>query len=288
MLSISKTAYLFCILFTTVYSVVLPSGCNQGNEPQDIDNAIQDAVELARAALAALTSGKVNGNENVFKGAYNPLFAPEDRLEDHVVLHRSNRYWVDKDYASKPNAKPMPIPIGVGDPAKGLKPGAFGSYATLGYKFNDEYDTEGHGHIYIAENRRRPPTNTFRDVRRYPDIVRDGLDPRFTALENIKPLAQTMLHELIHVAGGLTDPDPNRKNKRDFKINDGPSNDKTYGWMKCNKRRKTRKPNIHIADCITFLAQAIYLQIGGKDTYWTTGEVDINTLRPKHIPRQTS
>jgi hypothetical protein len=40
--------------------------------------------------------------------------------------------------------------------------------------------------------------------------------------------------------------------------------------------------NIGIADCITFLAQAIYLQIQGKDTYWTLGKIDPDTLRPPH------
>jgi hypothetical protein len=68
-------------------------------------------------------------------------------------------------------------------------------------------------------------------------------------------------------------------------IHDGPSGiPRVYGWAACNARRTRNEKNNDIADCITFLAQAIYLQIQRKDTFWMTGEADPKTLRPKQIP----
>lgn len=79
-------------------------------------------------------------------------------------------------------------------------------------------------------------------------------------------------------------PDPASK-KRYQLINDGPSGKpKVYGWAACNARKTGKEKNNDIADCITYLAQAIYLQIQGKDTFWTTGEVDPKTLAPKQNP----
>ena len=72
----------------------------------------------------------------------------------------------------------------------------------LSFKHDDYWDTSGMAHIYIAQNRRHPPANTDRDLRRYPDIVKDGLDGKHNFIENIKPLAQTMMHELLHAVGG--------------------------------------------------------------------------------------
>lgn len=77
----------------------------------------------------------------------------------------------------------------------------------------------------------------------------------------------------------MTEPDKDRNNKRSYIIYDGVNKD-TYGWLRCNIRRDFGLSNAKIADCITFLAQAIYLQFQRKDTYWTTGEVDPNDLRP--------
>jgi hypothetical protein len=72
----------------------------------------------------------------------------------------------------------------------------------LGYKFDDQWDTSGFAHIYLADQRRHPPASADLDLRRYPDIVKDGLDGSHFAIEKIKPLAQTVMHELIHAVGG--------------------------------------------------------------------------------------
>ena len=80
-------------------------------------------------------------------------------------------------------------------------------------------------------------------------------------------------------------PDPAIKNNRPLLVHDGdqygaPS---VYGWQACNARRLRDEKNSDLADCLTFLAQAIYLQIQGKDTFWSTGQVDPKTLKPREI-----
>jgi hypothetical protein len=105
------------------------------------------------------------------------------------------------------------------------------------------------------------------------------------------------LHELLHAIGDrnsvyhlfifetlvcpkVSPPDPTKK--RVQLINDGPRGGaKVYGWAHCNSRRIQNEKNNGLADCITYLAHAMYLQFQGKDTYWTTGEIDPKTLRPK-------
>ncbi|KAH4011826.1 hypothetical protein HBI81_047300 [Parastagonospora nodorum] len=308
MLSVSRLAYLVSALAATARSSIIVMNCNQGTQSQDVDNAIKDVAEVARVAAAALVSGKINGKDDVFAAAYDPLMYPLDRpglaltlnavatlgssttlnvqiycRENHIRYHKDDpkSYWEDRDYYSRANGKMMPI--GVARNSKD-KPGVKGSYTTLGYKANDAYDTSGMAHIFLHPRRLSPPAGTDRDLRRYPDIVKDGLDGKHNKIEDIKPLAQTLLHELIHAVGGLGPPDPVNK-KRDMAIHDGPSGSpKVYGWAACNARRTRNEKNNDIADCITFLAQAIYLQIQGKDTFWTTGEIDPKTLRPKQNP----
>ncbi|KAF2034244.1 hypothetical protein EK21DRAFT_108283 [Setomelanomma holmii] len=151
----------------------------------------------------------------------------------------------------------------------------------------DGVDSERQAYIYLAQKRRHPPADGQQDRRRYPDIVKDGLDGTHNILEEIEPLAQTVFHELTHAVGGMILPNPNNPNyktKHRQRIDDRPTKD-TYGWLKFNQRRAVGDSNIGIADCITFLAQVIYFQIQGKDTYWTTEEVDPATLRPKNLPK---
>ncbi|KAF2848240.1 hypothetical protein T440DRAFT_470349 [Plenodomus tracheiphilus IPT5] len=307
MLSFARFVYLVSTLATTAYPFIINMNCNQGTESQDVADALKDVEEVAKAAVAALTSSKINGREDVFKAAYDPLMYASDQpgllatfaklatlgsspgltvqiycRENHIRYHKGDpkSYWEDTDYYSKVNNKQMPIGAA---PNSQNKPGSKGSYTTLGYKFNDQYDCSGNSHIFLAPQRLHPPAGLDRDLRRYPTIVKDGLDGTHNKIEDIKPLAQTVLHELLHAVGDLSAPDPTTK-KRNQLINDGPSGAKVYGWAHCNSRRIQNENNNNLADCITFLAQAIYLQIEGKDTYWTTGEVDPKTLRPKQIP----
>jgi hypothetical protein len=72
----------------------------------------------------------------------------------------------------------------------------------VGYKVNDVYDCSGRAHVFLAPKRVQPPPGTDRDLRRYPVIVKDGLDGTHNKIEDIKPLAQTVLHELLHAIGG--------------------------------------------------------------------------------------
>ncbi|KAF2661765.1 hypothetical protein K491DRAFT_647027 [Lophiostoma macrostomum CBS 122681] len=267
-----RSIFLLPLLLSSACCTYQTLGCNVGTEGADIDQAVSDVVTMAITVVAALTTGKVNGNEDVFRGAYDPLF-------NHIQRRRTDpNRWEDTDYYSRPNG--LRMPVGVKNGAN--KPGTVGSYTTIGYKHDDQWDTSSYSHIYIEEARRRPPASTQRDLRRYPDIVSGGLDKRYTYIENIKPLAQTVMHELLHAIGGLTDADPTT-GKRSYRISDGP-NSNMYGWLSCNKQRTLGISNANIADCITYLAQAIYLQIQGKDTYWSTGEVDPDTLHPKWLP----
>ncbi|KAH7084165.1 hypothetical protein FB567DRAFT_603899 [Paraphoma chrysanthemicola] len=286
MISIFNYACCLSLLVATVYSGTLNFGCNQGTEDRDLKEAVADVEELSKVAAAALLTGKINGKEDVFLGAFDPLFTAGDKAILHIRLSsaKSQRRWEDTAYVNKAGTKLMYIPI---SGSVSNKPGTRGSYTTIGFKYNDEYDTSGSAHVYIAEERRHPPADDKYDRRRYPDIVKDGLDGKHNMLEEIKPLAQTVLHEFIHAIGGMILPDPgnvNDKTKRRPRINDGPTKD-TYGWLKCNQRRAQGLSNIDIADCITFLGQAIFLQFQGKDTYWTTVEVDPATLLPKNLPK---
>lgn len=171
------------------------------------------------------------------------------------------------------------------------------SLTYVGFKYDDtgDYDTSGLAHIFLAADRRQPLSGTARDLRRYTDIAKDDLDERYARIEDIKPLAQTVMHELIHAVGGCKLPSPyfssfrrsltlshsDQSKQGCIEIGDGPNKD-TYGWLVCNKRRVNGDSNIDIADYITVLGQATYLsQILGKDTFWATGEVDLKTLRPQ-------
>jgi hypothetical protein len=61
-------------------------------------------------------------------------------------------------------------------------------------------------HIFLHPRRLSPPAGTDRDLRRYPDIIKDGLDGTHNKIGDIKPLAQTLLHELLHAIGDWSDP----------------------------------------------------------------------------------
>lgn len=153
--------------------------------------------------------------------------------ENHIVPNKQKGYWLDNAYTSKPNGKNMPLSL---PGPLTAKPGAKGSYTTLGkgpflrrlairmgsmmrqhfggcydatnkihigFKHDDQWDSAHLGHIYIAESRRRPRTDNKFDLRSYDDIIKDGLDNDHHKLESIKPLAQTMLHEVIFIPGQL-------------------------------------------------------------------------------------
>ncbi|KAF2200686.1 hypothetical protein GQ43DRAFT_472477 [Delitschia confertaspora ATCC 74209] len=264
------------------------------------------------AASQSLTSKKTpGGSEKAFSAAYDSLFMPNDVAfllktfvgvtvqkinpiffisiycnENHIRLIQTSRgpEWFDVMYQNEVTGQTkntardpawMEIGQSSSDKAKVPRPspGKRGSYTTRGYvKEKGRVDTSNQAHIFISNERLNPPAGTDRDLRSYEDIVKNGLDDKHHKLEEIKPLAQTVLHELLHVAGGLQNPERSR-----LVIGDGPDKN-TYGWRKCAERRANNQDNTNIADCLTMLAQALHLQIKGKETFWTTGQVDPKTL----------
>lgn len=57
-------------------------------------------------------------------------------------------------------------------------------------------DFSNQGHIYIAEERRRPRTDNVYDTRSLTEIRTQGLDSIHHSLDSIKPFSQTVFHEV--------------------------------------------------------------------------------------------
>lgn len=68
----------------------------------------------------------------------------------------------------------------------------------------DIADYSSQTHIYVSKNRWAPDLESTRKLDHRPlDVVnRNGFDPSFPALDNLKPLSETILHELMHALGG--------------------------------------------------------------------------------------
>ncbi|KAI3335684.1 hypothetical protein F4824DRAFT_510894 [Ustulina deusta] len=177
------------------------------------------------------------------------------------------------------------------------KPGASGSsFSTIGYKLklpNDEIaDFSSQGHILVNKKRWDPPANDGLDHRPLATVNSDGLLDGYTALDQLKPLSETVFHELMHVVGGTEEPNSGRKKITDDSISPVVTG-KIYGYAQCVKVHQARNNIIAIAkgaspltraECPMMLAKALYLQIKGQKTYWSTGDVDRATLRPAGIP----
>ncbi|KAK1765306.1 hypothetical protein QBC33DRAFT_571852 [Phialemonium atrogriseum] len=93
---------------------------------------------------------------------------------------------------------------------------------------NQIADCSDQAHIFISDRRINP--DGTQDTRPFDTVVNDGLLPGFNILDAIHPLSQTILHEWVHVAGGLEDPS-GRAGGRAV-ITDGPSNG-VYGYGAC-------------------------------------------------------
>lgn len=63
-------------------------------------------------------------------------------------------------------------------------------------------DCSNQAHIYVSSNRVSPPENDGLDHRSLGDINANGLLDGFTALDQLKPLSETIFHELMHAVGG--------------------------------------------------------------------------------------
>ncbi|KAK8080949.1 hypothetical protein PG997_008767 [Apiospora hydei] len=174
------------------------------------------------------------------------------------------------------------------------------SRCTAGFKLklpgdaNFVADFSKQAHVFVSKKRWDPPNDGL-DHRSLTTIHKDGLLEGKTALDHMKPLSETILHELMHIFGGTTDEFKGTK-----RISDNPVTpvitDKIYGYEKCVLMNQHRDDTVFVAtsaspltraDCPTILAKALYLQIRGQPTYWGTGIVDRDTLQPIGIQPQT-
>nr|XP_036576689.1 uncharacterized protein CTRU02_13454 [Colletotrichum truncatum]KAF6783464.1 hypothetical protein CTRU02_13454 [Colletotrichum truncatum] len=181
------------------------------------------------------------------------------------------------------------------------RPGS-GSFTTIGSRETmpngDIADYSRQTHIHVNSKRWDPPQRSPLDHRALDVVNRDGLRQSHPALDNLKPLSETILHELMHALGGSAPPAHRRALITDSPVPPIQQN-KIYGYEMCVWMNENRDNPAAIrlgatpltrADCPTILAKALYLQIQGRATYWSTGVVNPTTLQPSGIqpPQSTS
>jgi hypothetical protein len=66
----------------------------------------------------------------------------------------------------------------------------------------DVADFSDQAHIMINKKRWDPPANDGLDHRPLDTVNTDGLLDGYTALDQLKPLSETVFHELMHAVGG--------------------------------------------------------------------------------------
>lgn len=66
----------------------------------------------------------------------------------------------------------------------------------------DTADFSKQAHIMVSKKRWDPPANDGLDHRPLATVRTDGLLDGYTALDQHKPLSETVFHELMHVVGG--------------------------------------------------------------------------------------
>ncbi|KAI0452150.1 hypothetical protein F5B21DRAFT_354841 [Xylaria acuta] len=291
--------------------------CGDETGISKIEAAIQEAIKMANNArdqIADLT-------HDTTAAAFDPLFEAGDvgtltTLYNSVVNIASNalqvtfyceathvdwsepfRRWIDTAFtytANDGSTKSVSLYKVGQDHSK--KPGASGSsFTTVGYRNDlpngDVADFSNQAHIMINKKRWDPPANDGLDHRPLDTVNQDGLLDGYTALDQLKPLSETVFHEMMHAVGGTVAPNRGRA-----KINDDPIvpavPGKIYGYKQCVKVNQERHNLFDLlggsplrrAECPMMLAKALYLQIKGQPTYWSTGDVDKDTLKPAGIP----
>ncbi|RYP21065.1 hypothetical protein DL765_002472 [Monosporascus sp. GIB2] len=274
-----------------------------------LNTAIHEARQIAGETLDALN----DLNSPTVSAAFTPLFKPEDVgglktifsliqnadtndlqifvycAEDHMRWSDKRNMWYDNAYKYKDKkgiTQSIKIYFKDSDTSNTVSPGQKGSYTSHGYRVpigareHDVADCSNQAHIFVHPTRIDPPAGTKHDHRPLGDIRAFGLKEGFTALQDLKPLAETILHEvcLFHIIfslmGGLRDP-----KKPNLKITDG-ANPGIYGYEKCaavNAGRGLLSPSpTGIADCYVVLAKALFLRrIQQKDVFWSLGAVKI-------------
>jgi hypothetical protein len=68
------------------------------------------------------------------------------------------------------------------------------------FKLNngDTVDVSNQAHVFIASKRLSPPANTVYDHRPLTEVKRLGLREGYGSLDSMKPLAETIFHEVRH------------------------------------------------------------------------------------------
>ncbi|KAJ8127626.1 hypothetical protein O1611_g6010 [Lasiodiplodia mahajangana] len=336
-------SFLFSLLLLVsqslaAYTIV----CDSTQGSTRIENAIKEAINMAKNARDKLADLA----KDTTAAAFEPLFRASDvdtlsTLYERVIkiptsslqvtfycdaafVDWSDPYsrWLDTAYsytAKDKSTKSVSLYKVGQDHSK--KPGASGSsFSTLGYQLKlpdgEIADFSNQAHIMINKKRWDPPSNDGLDHRPLGTVNSAGLLEGYTALDQLKPLSETVFHELIHVVGGTLEAGSGKKKITDDSISPVVTG-KIYGYAQCVKVNEARDNIIAIAknaspltraECPMMLAKgnpkpfevpisslkyadircckALYLQIKGKATYWSTGDVDKDTLRPAGIPEE--
>ncbi|KAH8744097.1 hypothetical protein BGZ57DRAFT_960599 [Hyaloscypha finlandica] len=285
--------------------------CTDLSSSAKIQSAITEASAMATNALAQL----LLPNEAMVAAAFTPLFIASDVPtlqglytkvqniatdpffvtffcdENHIQWSDPRNGWMDTAYTyTSKDGKIKHVTqyrIAAGNP--GTLPGTKGSYTSLGYQIQmtaDVADCSDQAHVYVWPTRINPPTDGSDgyDHRSLSEINSQGIDPNFAALDTIKPLSETIFHELMHVYGGLVNPTSGVK-----KIVDVINGNRIRGYQSCVSTNVNRLVNgytpLQAADPPTILAKALYLQPKNKPPMmWDTGVVDPNTGTPVGLP----
>ncbi|KAH8164210.1 hypothetical protein CIB48_g4018 [Xylaria polymorpha] len=271
--------------------------CDNTQAPKRIENAIDEAIEMAKNAKNKLA----DLDDEVTKAAFEPLFRASDveRLTDWSEPYKR---WIDTAYSyTAEDGSTKSVSLYKVGQNKSKKPGASGSsFSTLGYQLEmvngDTADFSKQAHIMVSKKRWDPPANDGLDHRPLATVRTDGLLDGYTALDQHKPLSETVFHELMHVVGGTAEPKSGKK-----KIDDQPIppeiTTKIYGYKRCVQVNEVRDSAAAIllgaspltkAESPMMLAKALYLQVRGQKTYWSTGAVDPTSFRPSGIPKQSA
>ncbi|OTA95915.1 hypothetical protein M434DRAFT_28411 [Hypoxylon sp. CO27-5] len=299
---------LICYIFVANVQARYMVACKNTNDHAKITNAVNEASQWALNAISAIQ----NLNHDTTKAAFNPLFQSSDVQtltmlytgvrdiasnsievkiyckEDHVKWSDKYGGWADMDYTYRDNrGVTQRITNYYIDRSSSSRsdrsPGSKGSYTTIGYRMNISpglvADCSNQAHIYVNPTRVNPPPNTPYDHRSLDLVRREGLKSGYTALDTLKPLAETIFHELMHVLGGHVDINTGRQ-----RITDGPNKD-TYKYAKCVALNANRSPHstkpTEVAECPMILAKALYLStIKGKPVFWSKGAVNRDTGKP--------
>ncbi|OTA62900.1 hypothetical protein K449DRAFT_433820 [Hypoxylon sp. EC38] len=300
--------FLICYIFVVHVQARYTVTCKDTNDNVKVTNAVNEASQWALNAITAIQ----NLNHDTTKAAYNPLFRSSDVPtlialytgvrdiasnsievkiycdENHVKWSNKYHGWADMDYTYRDNrGVAQPITDYYIDRSSTSRsdrsPGSRGSYTTIGYRKQMNHglvaDFSNQAHIYVNPTRVNPPPNTAYDHRSLDLVRREGLKRGYTALDTLKPLAETIFHELMHVLGGHVDINTPRQ-----RITDGPNKD-VYKYPKCVALNANRNPHstkpTEVAECPMILAKALYLStIKGKPVFWSKGAVNRDTGKP--------